>query len=291
MKHSLRIQLEKRKDKEGNLITENVPIMAAVTFGGQRFFYFTGFRIDAKSFDPGAQRVRKNNFGKEGSQQVQYNVMNARFDAISAALTLHFQSHREVTKAEAILLLDEVCKKKHAKESNTVQDGSFFSMFERYIDTQVSKSKRLHVVSVMNHWKRFNPDADFIVITADTLTKFEDFLKDGRGRNTVASIVKTTRSFWNWAKKVLKSKGIELSYPFKDSGYEMPSESYGTPIYITIEERELLFNAKIPSKRLEQVRDIFVFQCFVGMRVGDLCKTLQRINISKRYVILHCGQN
>ena len=52
----------------------------------------------------------------------------------------------------------------------------------------------------------------------------------------------------------------------------MPKEEYGTPVILTLDEVERLLNALMPYRRLERQRDIFVFQCQVGCRVGDMLK-------------------
>ncbi|MBQ6912264.1 MAG: integrase catalytic domain-containing protein [Bacteroidales bacterium] len=54
---------------------------------------------------------------------------------------------------------------------------------------------------------------------------------------------------------------------------------YGTPYYITVEERNALYRFDL-SKRpgLAVQRDIFVFQCLIGCRVSDLLK-LTRENL------------
>jgi integrase len=49
--------------------------------------------------------------------------------------------------------------------------------------------------------------------------------------------------------------------------------TYGTPYYITIEERNKIYATNLsrhPSLAIQ--RDIFVFQCLIGCRVGDLIK-------------------
>lgn len=103
-----------------------------------------------------------------------------------------------------------------------------------------------------------------------------------RGKNTVHKIMKRFRTFIKWA---LKEHLIEND-PFV--GYEAKSPKYGTPYYITIEERTLiaetdLYEAweKLPNDKKSQIkksmipalsiqRDIFIFHCMVGCRVGDL---------------------
>jgi integrase len=57
------------------------------------------------------------------------------------------------------------------------------------------------------------------------------------------------------------------------SKYKPPQEKYGTPYYLTIDERNELYNFDLSDcPALERQRDIFVFQCLIGCRVGDLYK-------------------
>ena len=59
--------------------------------------------------------------------------------------------------------------------------------------------------------------------------------------------------------------------PYDD--YVIGTAIYGTPFYLTKEERNQLYQAKFPNNPgLDVQRDIFVFQCFIGCRVGDLMK-------------------
>ena len=59
--------------------------------------------------------------------------------------------------------------------------------------------------------------------------------------------------------------------PYDD--YVIGTAIYGTPFYLTKEERNQLYQAKFPNNPgLDVQRDIFVFQCFIRCRVGDLMK-------------------
>jgi len=169
----------------------------------------------------------------------------------------------------------------------------FFPMFKTYIEnSRLSEGRRNHAISNMNHWQRFADKnkltLTFNSITPDLLRAFEKFLLSEekvqdekkvsvRGINTLHAIFALTRAFINYARKEFKVQGIEIPYPF--DSYTVPSEVYGTPIYLTMEERNLLFEADIKNERLAQVRDIFIFQCLIGCRVGDLCN-LKRNNIN-----------
>ena len=119
-----------------------------------------------------------------------------------------------------------------------------------------------------------------------TFTKLQN-----RGENTIVKLKKKFKAFMQWLYETERTS----NRPF--DGIKIGTEKYGVPFYLTKEERNLLADAdipalwegqddeekklcsKIPLKTLEVQRDIFVFQCLVGCRVGDLC-TLTSKNIT-----------
>ncbi len=77
-----------------------------------------------------------------------------------------------------------------------------------------------------------------------------------------------------WAIKEKKT----TNNPFEN--YSIEECVYGTPYYISIDERNQLYQADL-SKRppLAVQRDIFVFQSSIGCRVGDLYKFTRKDNV------------
>ena len=70
-------------------------------------------------------------------------------------------------------------------------------------------------------------------------------------------------------------------------GFEMPSEQYGSPVYLTLDDVDVIARADFSDdKELEIQRDIFVFQCNVGCRIGDLLRLKKRdiINGAVEYI-------
>jgi integrase len=213
-------------------------------------------------------------------------------------LELFFQSRETSSKNDVIALLDAICKK--AKQENQKPDDfDFFTMFENYVRiADVSAVRKRNLKTVVNHWRRFEETRgikiSFSTITPEILRDFEKYLKtegyipkhknsselvsSPKGVNAIHKIMAVTKVFWKFAKKELKHKGIEIQNPFGEEGYQAPTEVYGSPVYITSSERDILFDADLPTDRLKHTRDIFVFQCFIGCRVGDLCK-LTKANI------------
>ena len=87
-----------------------------------------------------------------------------------------------------------------------------------------------------------------------------------RGQNSISSYLKILRAFFRWTVDF----GLIKVSPF--AKYKIKAEVYGTPIYITKEERNSFLTHKMSSEKLDLVRDIFVFQCCIGCRVSDLLK-------------------
>jgi site-specific recombinase XerD len=88
-----------------------------------------------------------------------------------------------------------------------------------------------------------------------------------RGRNTLLDCFSRIRTFFYWCNDNKKTH----NKPFDD--FPLEECTYGTPYYITIDERNKIYATNL--KRHPQLaiqRDIFVFQCLIGCRVGDLIK-------------------
>lgn len=86
-----------------------------------------------------------------------------------------------------------------------------------------------------------------------------------RGDNYVSGMYKKIKAFWHWMQK----NGLATVDPFV--GVEINPEVYGTPFYLTTEERNLIADYNLSqSPSLALQRDIFIFQCLIGCRVGDL---------------------
>lgn len=89
-----------------------------------------------------------------------------------------------------------------------------------------------------------------------------------RGNNTICAQLNRLRAFLNWCVE----NNLTTNRPF--IGYNgTTTEKYGTPYYITLEERNHIADFDLSAHpRLAIHRDIFIFQCCVGCRVSDLTR-------------------
>ena len=95
-----------------------------------------------------------------------------------------------------------------------------------------------------------------------------------RGNNYLSNLFRMLRAFYNWC----IDEGITSNNPFtKFKG--IPSERYGTPYYLNIDERDCIANHDFSDRpQLATQRDIFIFHCLIGCRVSDLMR-LTKANV------------
>lgn len=99
-----------------------------------------------------------------------------------------------------------------------------------------------------------------------------------KGENTIIGIVKKIKSFFLWLNN---TERIDNN-PFKS--ISLGSTHYGTPYYLSIDERNKIAQYPFTSAYLARQRDIFIFQCLVGCRVSDL-ERLTKSNVSEGFLV------
>lgn len=203
------------------------------------------------------------------------------------------------------------------EEEKEIKKLPFFECFDLYIENHIGvKRRKDHLRVVEMALKRcelfVGSIFDLDTFNSDKLRKFRDFLgeehtffedKKGvkvckkkylyiynkveneripekRGKNYIIGMFKIVRAFFKWANK----EGYTQNDPFKFFSItkEIGNEVYGTPFFLTIEERNKLYNFDFSNfPAIAKQRDVFVFQCCVGCRVGDL-RRLKKTNIVKQ---------
>lgn len=101
-----------------------------------------------------------------------------------------------------------------------------------------------------------------------------------KGYNSVCKMLQNLKSFFLW----LNREKLTDNRPFEQ--IEIGVEKYGTPYYLTIEERDIIASSEMPTIELERQRDIFVFQCLTGCRASDLLK-ITPDNITPDYILVY----
>lgn len=191
--------------------------------------------------------------------------------------------------------------KEHSKDSNK---KTLFDCAELFLKTKArefSQTRFKHYRSEFESLHRYelyvratNPNRrkfilDFDTLTTEELPLLKNFLGNEkkllentpeildkyplktntitRSENYVIDILKRLRSFLLWC----VNQGYSNDFPFRN--YTVRNQVFGTPFYLTTEEvYKLYYHDFSDTPWLEKQRDIFVFHCNVGCRVGDLMK-------------------
>jgi site-specific recombinase XerD len=192
---------------------------------------------------------------------------------------------------------------KNPKRANVESEKSFFESFEDFIVAhRVSYHRKENYRVVLRsiiRFEKFKQKKDrkykvsFKTLNSDQLREMEDYFRKEhqyyfdypelykdisekhkprkRGDNTISGIFTKLRTFVLWSMKRDKT----IVDPFND--YTIIKEKYGTPFYLSQEERNKIYQYDFSDKpHLEVQRDIFIFQCMIGCRVGDLYKLTKK---------------
>ena len=186
---------------------------------------------------------------------------------------------------------------------------SFFGAFDEFLQrSNISKGRNDAYRVLLNILKRFelyksksdnNFKLNFQTVNLSVIEEFERYLYEEyellktpefskiktigyrshkqRGGNTIVGMMKKLRAFYNWA--------IRNEYTSKNPflKYKSLAPIYGTPVFPTVEEVTRIYNHNFSfNPKLEVQRDIFVFQCMIGARCGDL------YSLTKQHIIDGC---
>ena len=123
--------------------------------------------------------------------------------------------------------------------SDMVVSKSFGTWAERYIqskhfDSHQECNTRCLIAKVSCFEETCGHPMNIDSMTADDLREFESFLVDeyDLSLNTVCTNMTLMRTVCNWVRK----QGVTNNNPF--FGYQMPKQLYGTPFFLTIQERD-----------------------------------------------------
>ena len=171
----------------------------------------------------------------------------------------------------------------------TLSDG--FNDYLQY--NKISEQRRKNTQVVQRSLLRFEAYTgtrlELDTLTADNIREFESYIRneaeivaahpellticpecrriETRSENTITCRMKITRAVFLWN----LANGHTNNNPF--ARYSIGECVYGTPYFITVEERNALYNFDLSARpALAVQRDIFVFQCLIGCRVSDLLK-------------------
>ena len=198
-------------------------------------------------------------------------------------------------------LIPEYCKCKNLAPSrvsvyNTL--GRMLARYEMFVNLTSDKSYRLNVstlsTSDIEGFREYARNEGSLI--EEYPAEFAHILKEypqtenkdiknrpigDRSENYIVCKMKQIKAVTNWC----LATGRTSTMPF--NGVEIGTEKYiKHPIFITKDERNIIADYDLSDKSqiLQEQRDIFILQCFIGCRVSDLYALTEK-NISEDNVL------
>lgn len=289
IKRNIIFTLESRK-KGGVLITENVPIRMRVNFASKRIEFTTGYRIDSAKWDADKQRV------KNGCS----NKLKQSASEINASLLEYYTEIQSIFKrfeVEDVMPTPEQIKEAFNALHKPVSEGpkpknealpcDFFQVFDDFVEdcgrqNNWTDSTFEKFAAVKNHLTNFREGLTFEFFNERGLNDYVGYLRDVKEmRNTT---IGKQLSFLKWFLRWAFKKGVHQNNAY-DSYKPKLKSTQKKIIFLTWDELNRLREFKIPSNKqaLERVRDVFLFQCFTGLRYSDVFN-LRRSDIKDDHI-------
>ena len=289
IKRNIIFTLESRK-KDGVLITENVPIRMRVNFASKRIEFTTGYRIDSAKWDADKQRV------KNGCS----NKLKQSASEINASLLEYYTEIQSIFKrfeVEDVMPTPEQIKEAFNALHKPVSEGpkpknealpcDFFQVFDDFVEdcgrqNNWTDSTFEKFAAVKNHLTNFREGLTFEFFNERGLNDYVGYLRDVKEmRNTT---IGKQLSFLKWFLRWAFKKGVHQNNAY-DSYKPKLKSTQKKIIFLTWDELNRLREFKIPSNKqaLERVRDVFLFQCFTGLRYSDVFN-LRRSDIKDDHI-------
>ena len=291
IKRNIIFALESRK-KDGVPIVENVPIRMRVNFASQRIEFTTGYRIDVAKWDGDKQRV------KNGCT----NKLKQSASEINAALLGYYTELQEIFKRFEVAEImpspaevKEAFNNRHGQNEKTKLasadmsniPSSFYKAFDDFVRVCGRQNDWTHstfekFAAVKNHLKNFRSELSFDFFDEEGLTEYVQYLREVREMRN--STIGKQLSFLKWFLRWSFKQGMHSNNAY-DTFKPKLKDTQKKIIFLTWEELNRLREFKIPPTKqaLERVRDVFLFQCFTGLRYSDVFN-LRRSDIKEDHI-------
>lgn len=210
-----------------------------------------------------------------------------------------YNSAPDITSEELDLRIDQLLHPEKYIQEQENKRKTFFDVYDLFVSNyRGTERMKQHYRSVKRILQRYElykqktvPSFEFTFESIETelLKDLETFIHDEhslfekhpdiylavpdsrppkqRGRNRINKILRYMRTVILWAIEEKETSIVTIPK------FNISQDVYGTPYYISIEERNTLYNFDLSKQpQLAVQRDIFVFHCLIGCRVGDLLK-------------------
>ncbi len=254
-------------------------------YNGRRLYYSFGQTVELGNWNKGMERVKNKQATKleEGNGKFELNQLLDNLKKVCEKT--YTESLKDGIPSEDVLrnALDQFRNQNHHTKSAIAEKPNLFKLIDQFIkgEIKISVGKRRGRDKGESCLKNYNTTKtrlldfekakkykiDFDTITTDFFNQYVTYLTKTKELkpNTIAKDIATLKVFMNEA--VEQELTDNLHFKKKSFSY---SEEETDHAYLNEVELNQLYKFDFShSKKLEQVRDLFIFGCWVGLRFSD----------------------
>lgn len=252
-------------------------IYLQMKYAGEKLVYSFGQHIEPGNWNKKKQRAKSNaSTTADGKFYVNDLLDNLERECLKSynELVKNGTPAPDSVRTRLQSFMDQDRQK--AQESKT----GLFGLIKKFVDNEISYRGRQRqdnttrtYKTTLNHLKEFAKKnkavLDYDNITLDFYNQYVTYLrKQGLNVNSIGRDIKNIKTFMNEAVDM----GYTTNLQFKHKKFAVGREDTEA-VYLTWDEILKLYQHDFTgNKRLERVRDLFVFGCCVGLRYSDFSR-------------------
>ncbi len=282
----VKFYLERRKGKDGEVITVDVPIIFSVSYGG-RYKSFTGIRIDADLWNQQGQRIV--------ASHTHATRLNKALSKLKSELEgVCYDAWDKGERLSPAYISGRLKK-------NQQSAGNFFQYFDEYIKeggTKWAKGTTTKFTTLKSHLMEFGRKCHtgiaFDLMDEVFFKKLADFYFDAKKTTPEGEVAKFynpyikknfsfIKSFLIWAEEKGYNKNPDFRKYCKLETGKKKQQADINIIALTIREFLLMYNYSPVSESHKRAKDYLILACATGLRFSDIA------NLKKGDVDYHQG--
>ena len=279
LKYHSQFLLDKEKDKP------DARTRYRIRWGNNIVAFNLGYRIEVDKWSNETQRCKANT--THGKKKVPASVINRKLQLFEQAYEdtiKYFELQKVVPTKEQF---QSVFNSNIGREKKVVLDKTFFEYYDDFMAeegsfNQWTEATKIKLKVIRNHLFNFDSELTFEKLTEQKFIEYLNYLQ--RELKLKNSTILKHISFVKWFLRWSCRKGYNTNTFFEVFKPKL-KDTQKKVIFLTPTEFKQFREYQIPEQKkyLERVRDVFLFQCFTGLRYSDV-ENLKKSDIRDNFM-------
>lgn len=279
LKYHSQFLLDKEKDKP------DARTRYRIRWGNNIVAFNLGYRIEVDKWSNETQRCKANT--THGKKKVPASVINRKLQLFEQAYEdtiKYFELQKVVPTKEQF---QSVFNSNIGREKKVVLDKTFFEYYDDFMAeegsfNQWTEATKIKLKVIRNHLFNFDSELTFEKLTEQKFIEYLNYLQ--RELKLKNSTILKHISFVKWFLRWSSRKGYNTNTFFEVFKPKL-KDTQKKVIFLTPTEFKQFREYQIPEQKkyLERVRDVFLFQCFTGLRYSDV-ENLKKSDIRDNFI-------